>query len=124
MIFAEFIHWYYYKAPLDIIIIWRNFLFFSYHFFGIPYHLATFFRPWRLVVVQFEEQGVIRRFFFNLAGKMIGIGIGMTMRSLTIFLGLVTMLALVIGGVFFVFVWLLLPAGLILGFLQGAFFVI
>jgi hypothetical protein len=124
MIIAEFIHWYYYTAPLEIIAIWQNYLAFSLHFFGIRYHLATFFRPWRLITLEFDEPNRIRRFFLRTAGRAVGVSIGIVMRLIVIFAGITTFFVVLLGGILAVLLWLLLPAGLILTFIQGVYLLI
>lgn len=121
MIIAEFIRWYYYEAPLNIVAIWRNFLPFPFQFFGVRYHAATFFRPWRLKVVQFDEPNAITRFFKNLAARLIGSVIGLIMRTVVIIMGILGFIIVCIGGVVAEVLWLLLPLGLAFTIIQGFF---
>lgn len=119
MIFAEFIRWYYFESPKEIFTIWKNLLHFCVNLFGLRYHLATFFRPWRLIVVDFGEEGLVRKWLFAVAAKVIGSGIGMVMRTLLIVCGLVSWLFIFVFGIVAQILWLVLPFGLVLVFFQG-----
>lgn len=124
MIFLDFIKWYYYEAPLGIITIWRNFLAFPFDFFGIRYHLRTFFRPWHLIVVRFAGEERIKTFFFNLASRLIGSMVGMVARSVTIGMGLVTFATFFIFGLMIELFWLFLPFLLIYLVWQGFSYIV
>ncbi len=114
MLFAEFIKWYYHEAPIQIAEIWRNFLTFPFNIFGIRYHLATFFRPWHLVAVRFEDTSLIRKFLWNLSSRVVGSLLGAFMRGITIMIGFVSAFLVFFIGIFFLLLWLFLP--LILGY--------
>ena len=122
MIFFEFLRWHYYEVPLAIIHIWRNFLSFSFDFFGVRYHLKTLFKPWHLVVVRFDEESLIKKFFLNLASRFIASLVGMGMRLFTIAMGLLSALSFFFLGIAIELFWLALPFLLVYSFLQGVYF--
>lgn len=124
MILAEFFRWYYYQAPLEIIAIWQNFLPFPFQFFGVRYHSATFFRPWHLIIVQFDDPNKLKRFFLNIAGKVIGVVIGMLMRLLVIMLGITGFVVVFFFGIIAEIFWLLLPVALVITIIQGFYLIV
>lgn len=123
MIFFDFIRWYYYDSSLAILTIWKNFLAFAIDFFGIRYHLATFFRPWKLVTLRYdEEESLATRFFLNVAARAVGVVVGIVMRSFAIASGLLTFLIFFAAGIIIEVFWLLLPLGVAFLFYQGVLF--
>jgi len=125
MIFFGFVRWYYRESPLAIITIWKNFLAFAIDFFGIRYHFATFFRPWKLVSVRYdEEESLVTRFFLNVAGRAVGIVVGIMMRSFAIVSGLIAFLVFFAAGIIVEIFWLLLPLALVFLFYQGVSFLV
>ncbi|MBI3336743.1 hypothetical protein HYZ98_04245, partial [Candidatus Peregrinibacteria bacterium] len=91
---------------MEIVTIWRNFLAFSVDFFGVSYHLRTFFRPWHLLVVHFEEGSAVEKFFFNIASRIIGRVMGAIMRSGAILIGLLSFGAFFLAGIALELLWL------------------
>lgn len=119
MILAEFIKWYYREAPIQIVMIWKNFLTFPFDLFGIRYHIQTFFRPWHLVVVRFDDASIIRKFLWNVSSHIIGSLLGAFVRGITITVGLVSVALAFFIGIFLLLLWLFLPLILAYAFLEG-----
>lgn len=119
MTIVEFLKWYYYHVPKDLFTIWGNFLRFFYHFFGIPYHLATLFRPWHLIVVRFEEEDKVKAFFYNVASRIIGSVMGMIVRLITIFAGFIGIVLAFIVGILIPVLWFALPFLMVIGLAAG-----
>lgn len=117
--FLDFLKWYYYETPRSLLKIWENFIIFPFYFFGIHYHLTTLFRPWHLIVVQFEEETGAKRFFLNLASRIIGRIMGMFVRLFTILAGLISIIAAFFIGLALQLFWLSFPVVLASFFIQG-----
>lgn len=79
--------WHYTTALSTLLLIFRNLLFFLYHFFSIPQLFKTFFSPWKKEILRYEGPGFNLKIYFdvlifNLFSKIIGA----IVRTLTIFL--------------------------------------
>lgn len=100
----RFLFWHYSTAFETLLTIFKNLLYFLWHFFSLPNLLKTLFAPWKREVFQYEGPGFhLEKYFEVLVMNLISRVIGLIVRMATIFAWLVvTLLALT------VFAWLLL----------------
>jgi hypothetical protein len=101
--------WHYSAAFKNIHRIWRNYLWFFYHFFAIPHLFSTLFSPWRRLHEEykggFDPGGLLSAIIINVLMRAVGAFI----RILFIVVGLGIMgLTFVLGIIFFI-AWVVLP---------------
>jgi len=101
--------WHYLYAPKKILIIWKNFLAFVFHFFSIKELLNHLFAPWKRTVLEkgpgFDFQEWFSVVTFNLVSRLIGAFV----RSTIIFCGLLVFLFFLLIGPVFLLFWLIIP---------------
>ena len=119
MVFFRFIKWYLYETHINLIKVWLNFFIFTLDFFGIRYHLQTFFRPWRLISIRIAINNRVKIFFFKLTNFLIGTIIGMIARSITIISGLICAIIVFFIGIAIELIWLFLIIILIYELYKG-----
>lgn len=106
MIFFYFTKWYLYKTHINIIKTWLNFLIFIINFFGIRYHLLTFFIPWHLISIKITNKNRVKAFFFKLVNRLIGTIIGTIARTITIIGGIISLIIVFFIGIVIELIWL------------------
>ncbi len=117
MLFLSIMHhyilWHYTTAFGEILHVWKNLLWFTYNFFSIPQMLRSFFSPWKRMT---EERGNTFN-FEDLAGfiiiNIISRIVGMILRTIVLFFGLLAILILITGIVLTYIFWLLAPVLLV-----------
>ncbi len=105
----DYLVWHYSRAFRDIGALWFNFAWFVTHFFSIPLLLRTLFSPWKRLSDEYERAGVEKiaeTFVFNLMSRVLGF----IVRVIFLCIGLSILLALLIGFILFIGLWLFLPA--------------
>ena len=122
MLFLSIVHhyffWHYSRALREIFSIWKNFVWFVGHFFSIRQLAASWFSPWKRTVTGRGEKWN----FEDLAGyiivNIVSRIVGTVIRTVIIFLGVVSLIATIISGVIVYMFWILAPFVLIalLGF--------
>lgn len=103
--FINYIIWHYTRAIKDLIRIWSDFVWFTFNFFSISLLLKTFFSPWKRL-------GEMRSGFFDPVFIIIDIFMrlfGMLLRSVTIFVGLVSVTFVILLGPVILTIWLIWP---------------
>ncbi|PIP73828.1 MAG: hypothetical protein COW88_00750 [Candidatus Lloydbacteria bacterium CG22_combo_CG10-13_8_21_14_all_47_15] len=121
VVFGYYIVWHYTGAFRAIFGVWTNFIWFLYNFFSIPLLFRTLFSPWQRLDIErrrgfnFEEFGTA--LIVNTIMRIVGFGV----KSITIMFGLASLLALVVAGILFFFVWILLPVIITGLFFTGLF---
>lgn len=109
MLFWHILVWHYVVAPIEIIKITRDFLWFLYHFFSIRLLLRTLFSKWKRIGEvrhrRLSPSDFLSTHFINLITRVIGFFI----RSLTIIIGFTSMAILLVAAGTVLFVWLLYP---------------
>ncbi len=122
-IFNHYLVWHYSIALQRILVIWKNMLWFTVHYFSIPLLLRSLFAPWKRMT---ESKGkgwdmeaiagaIVINFFSRFLGALI--------RGILIGIGLAT-LAVEIGSIILVYAfWLTAPALVLILFVWGLFFV-
>ncbi|MCK4781345.1 hypothetical protein KAS79_00250 [Candidatus Parcubacteria bacterium] len=115
----QFIVWYFFETPKEILKTWRNFLLFNFNYFSIPLLLKTLFSHWRKYKYSYGRGFDIHRYFDTFSFNIISRGIGAVVRIFVIIAGIVCeILVLILGAIIFIG-WLMLPVFLILGFYYG-----
>jgi hypothetical protein len=121
MLFLSIVHyyffWHYSRAFFEIFNIWKNFIWFVGHFFSLRQLTASWFSPWKRTV-----QGRGEKWNFeDLAGyiiiNIVSRIVGAVIRTVIIFLGIVSVLMTIVGGVIVYVFWIFAPVVLI--FLLG-----
>lgn len=104
-----YVLWHYTEAIADIVRIWRNYLWFFWHFFAIPVLLATLFSPWRRLQEEYAGGFDLEKFF---AAKIVNISmrlVGAVVRLAFIAVGSIVILAVFLAGIAFLIIWIALP---------------
>ena len=123
MLFTSILHhyllWHYRSAFDEILHIWKNLVWFTFHFFSIPQLLRSYFQPWKRMT---ESRG--RTFNFeDLAGfviiNLISRILGMIIRTGIIIAGIVALILLTVGIILTYIFWLLAPVILVLSMYYG-----
>ena len=107
LLFWHILIWHYAVAPVHIIKITRDFLWFFYHFFSIPVLMSKLFSKWkRIGEVRHKRLSAgdfLATHFINFVMRIIGFFI----RAVTIVAGLISMLLLLCISVAVLAAWLL-----------------
>ncbi|MBZ9578495.1 hypothetical protein KJA14_01450 [Patescibacteria group bacterium] len=118
-ILIQYLVWHFFDVPKEILLGWRNFLLFNLNYFSIPLLLKTFFSHWRQYKWDygrgFDIPRYIESFFSNLISRILGA----IMKSILIFIGILTEIFVVLFGVIIFVGWIVLPVLLIAGLWFG-----
>jgi hypothetical protein len=104
-----YILWHYSGAIADIVRIWRNYLWFFYHFFSIPVLFKTLFSPWRRLQEEYKGGFDIENFFATKVVNTMMRLVGAFVRLAFIIVGIVVISIVFLGGLLFLAIWLALP---------------
>jgi hypothetical protein len=116
--------WHYTGAIADILRIWRNYLWFFYHFFSIPVLLKTLFSPWRRLQEEYKGGFDIESFFSTIIVNIMMRFVGALVRLVFIIAGIAILTIVFLAGLAFLVFWMVLPV-LSLGVLVvGLFYLI
>lgn len=109
MIIPYYIAWHYSRGVHDVLVRFRDFLWFFWNLFSIAELTKTFFEPFeRLGYVApkgFKPEKMLEAFATTLVMRIVG----MAVRASVIVIGLLVQLATVVIGVGFLVVWIVLP---------------
>ena len=108
-IFVLYLYWHYFEMPKEILIIWRNFIVFFYHYFSIGLLLKTLFAPWRRDITYYGHGFDIRLYAETFAFNLIARGIGFLIRTVVIVSGIFVEIFVFLAGVLIFISWLILP---------------
>ncbi len=101
--------WHYAVSLKELILRWRDILFFISNYFSIPFLLRTLFSPWKRYKVfygkGFDFNKLLDAFVFNTFSRIMGA----IVRLFVIIIGVLTYLFIVIIGAVIVIIWILLP---------------
>lgn len=118
-IFWEEVKWHYLYAPRKILGAWRNFIWFNFNYFSLLTLVKTYLSPWRRYYSPygkvFEFWKNFEALIFNAMSRILGA----VVRTFLIFFGLLSGLAIIVGGAIIFIGWLVLPIILIIVFLFG-----
>ncbi|MCK5060047.1 MAG: hypothetical protein KAR00_02805 [Candidatus Pacebacteria bacterium] len=115
----HYLVWHYTRAIKDFFKVFRNFIWFFYHFFSIPVLARTLFSPFRRMGEQYKEGLDIEAFFETFVVNTLMRIVGVVARIFVIGAGIVTIVLAVVLGIALFGVWILLPAFVPTLFLMG-----
>ena len=109
----QYLEWHFFDTPKAILKAWKNFLLFDLNYFSIFLLLKTFFSPWRQYRWSYSR-GLdiplyLEVFFSNLISRVLGA----ILRTVIIFLGLISEIIILILGFLLFLGWFILPAFLV-----------
>ena len=112
-IVQHYLLWHYSRAFLEILHVWRNFLWFWIHFFSLPELITNWLAPYKRMVEERHEAWDLE----DLAGTVI-IGlfsrlVGGLVRTVLIFCGLICLLMTILFGIMVYAFWLAAPVAII-----------
>ena len=114
-IIYQYIVWYFFDVPKEILRGWRNYILFYSNYFSVPTLLKTFFSHWRRYYSSYGKGFSIARyseaFVFNMMSRIIGA----ILRVFFIVAGVLAEILIFILGVIIFLAWFLLPLVLISG---------
>lgn len=101
--------WHYSGALADIYRIWRNYLWFFYHFFSIPVLLKTLFVPWRRLQEEYKGGFNLESFFATIIVNIMMRFVGALVRLVFIIVGSIILAGVFFAGLAFMLVWITVP---------------
>jgi len=111
--------WHYTLGISDFIGVFKNILWFEYHFFSIPLLFQTLFTPWRRLKEErkrvFEIEDVLSVILVNIMMRLVGA----VVRLATIAIGVFLMAATIVVGICLFLFWLIMPFTALLLVLAG-----
>jgi hypothetical protein len=122
MLFLSLVHhyffWHYSRALMELFSIWKNCLWFVGHFFSLRQLAGSWFAPWKRTTEGRGEKWNLEDLAGYIIINIISRIVGTVIRTIILFLGIVSLLATVLIGVLVYIFWLLTPFVLIglLGF--------
>jgi len=114
MIFVDFLFWYYITVPKNIITAWINFLKFNLRYFSISLLLKTFICHWRQYKWDYPRGFDLYKYAEVFISNLISRILGMVMKTILIFIGLLSEIFILIIGALILITWLALPTILII----------
>lgn len=118
MLFLSIVHhylfWHYTKAFGEIFHIWKNFMWFVTHFFSLRQLAASWFSPWKRTVEDRGEKWNLEDFAGYIIINILSRLVGTVIRTIIIFLGIVSLFVTFLGGIALVTFWVLTPFILII----------
>lgn len=118
-IFLQYIEWHFIDSPKGILKGWNNCLKFNLNYWSVMGLLKTFLSPWRRYRFGYGRGLDPGRYFevftFNIFSRVLGA----TLRSVFIILGLASEIFIFFVGLIVIWLWMILPVLLILGFFYG-----
>jgi len=118
-IFLQYVEWYFFEMPTNILKAWKNFLRFNLDYFSIPLLLKTFFSHWRRYSWSYPRGFDIGKYLETFFSNLISRVLGAIMRTFLILFGVLVEIFLIFGGLFLLFGWIFLPVFLISGTIFG-----
>lgn len=118
-IFFQWVFWHFIEMPKEIVRAWKNFFLFNLNYFSIFLLLKTLFFPWRKYSCSYGRGFDFNRYIEAFLSNLIFRILGAVIRSVLIFVGLLTQIFIVLVGAIVLISWLLLPAFLIAGLIFG-----
>lgn len=109
MMVAQFLLWYFWEAPRNILKAWMNFLKFNIEYFSIPLLLKTFFAPWRRYAWAYPRAFDLMKYLEIAFSNLITRVLGMMMRTALIIVGILVELFIFLAGIVVLVGWVVLP---------------
>lgn len=114
-ILIQYLIWYFFDVPKEILKGWKNFLLFNLNYFSIFSLLKTFFSHWRQYKWDygrgFDISRYLEAFFSNLISRILGA----IMRTFLISLGILCEIFIIILGAIIFLIWIFLPVLMLSG---------
>lgn len=114
-ILVQYLVWHFFDVPKEILRGWKNYLFSNLNYFSIPLLFQTFFSHWRQYKWDygrgFDISRYIEAFFSNLISRILGV----IMRSVLIFIGILTEIFIILLGLICFVGWIFLPVFILFG---------
>lgn len=117
---TDYLRWHYGSAPRDLFLIWKNFLWFGYHFFSIGILSKTLFSPLYRIQEPYKRLAIEYNLESLIANLMMRI-VGFIIRSVIISAGIIFELGLILMYIPLLVVWLLWPAVVLAVLVFGLF---
>jgi len=114
-ILIQYLIWYFFDVPREILSGWKNFLTFNLNYFSIPLLFKTFFAHWRQYKWSYGRGFDISKYLEAFFSNMISRILGAAMRAILIFIGILSEILIIIFGLILFFGWVFLPAFMIYG---------
>jgi hypothetical protein len=108
-IILGYLKWHYSKAISSLGTIWKNLLYFIFHYFSISLLFKNFFDPWKRMNDSYPKRFSFKEYLFSFLTNIIIRIVGMIMRTFLIIIGLTCYIILAIFYPIVLIIWLLLP---------------
>lgn len=109
MLFLYYTTWHYTRAPLELIRVWINFLWFILHVFSIPILLKTLFSPFQRLTERYEGGLHLDKLGEVIIVSVLMRLVGFLIRSVVIVVGLVALVTMFALGIVVFIMWFFLP---------------
>lgn len=118
-IIRDYIFWHYSAALLDILFIWRNYLWFVNHLFSVWLLIKTYISPWKRMSEKkpnvFDLEDFLSAILVNIIMRMVG----MLFRTILLGIALFFYIVIIVAGFAFIIFWIVLPPLIIKLFVSG-----
>ena len=118
-ILIQYLIWYFFDVPKEVLRGWKNFLLFNLNYFSLPLLFKTLFSHWRQYKWGYGRGFDAWRYFETFFSNLISRVLGAIMRTFLILIGILTEILIFISGLILFLGWLLLPVFLIGGLIFG-----
>lgn len=116
IILFNYLKWQFWEAPKNIVLAWRNCLWFGMNYFSISFLFKTLFSHWHKYYNPYQNKWDIKAWFESFSLNILSRIIGVILRTFLIICGLVFEMAIFLAGLIVLSLWLLLPLIIILIF--------
>lgn len=111
LLFNEYLRWHYEESLRQFWEIWKDFLWFGYHFFSIPLLVRTLFSPIYRIKETYDWRHLrLELIFQSMAVNVVARVIGFLLRIIVIALGIIFELVVLFMGPALFLIWATLPA--------------
>ncbi len=118
-ILLNWISWYFYEMPKNILLAWKNFLRFGLDYFSTPRLIKTLFSPWRKYSMTYAKGFSFSSYFETLFSNLIFRFLGAFFRTGLIIVGILFEAAILLVGFLVFLAWFMIPAFLFFGTYHG-----
>jgi len=115
--FLGYLKWHYGTALATTFSFWKNILLFLFNYFSIKNLAGNFFAPWKRLADNYPKRFNIKIYFFTFLTNTIMRIVGIILRTIMIFFGIIVCLLYILAFPITLVLWLALPlviAGLII----------
>lgn len=114
--------WHYSAAIINLFRVWKNMLWFCFHFFSVPLLTRTLFSPWKRISEEkspgFDLQEIMEVLVVNVMMRIVGF----FLRSILIVVGLCATAIVFVLGLVIAAIWILAPLLVFVAFVYGIVF--